>query len=302
MNIGTAARWQAAGLTERQIRTLVAQGQLIQIRHRVYATAELVTRGKADPRKEQALFAFAAILAAPTPGAVASHETAAAIHGLALLNTRRPDVVTLTRPPGNRAGQVHKIRFHSAELIPAHVTKVLGVPVTTVARTVVDVARSTVFREGVVVADAALRQRKTTKDELNTILDQCARWPGIDQARRVVSFSDGLSESPLESCARVTFEERGLEPPELQVVLETSGGDFRVDFYWRKYRTIAEADGLMKYRDHDDGPRRAVAQIQRDQLLRETSRDVVHFTWQQLFYEEDRVITSLTRSFARPRA
>ncbi|HXL91585.1 MAG TPA: hypothetical protein VN969_21775 [Streptosporangiaceae bacterium] len=302
MNIGTAARWQAAGLTERQIRTLVAQGQLIQIRHRVYATAQLVTRGRADPRKEQALFAFAAILATSSSGvAVASHETAAAIHGLALLNERQPDFITLTRPPGSFRGYGRKIRFHSAELIPAHVTKVLGVPVTTVARTVVDIARSTVFRGGVVIADASLRLRKTTKGDLNTVLDECTHWPGVDQARRVISFSDGLSESPLESCARVTFEERGLEPPELQVVLETSGGDFRVDFYWRKYRTIAEADGLMKYRDRDDGPRRAVAQLQRDQLLRETSRDVVHFTWQQLFYEEERVITWLTRSFTRPK-
>jgi predicted transcriptional regulator of viral defense system/very-short-patch-repair endonuclease len=302
MNIATVARWQAAGLSARQLRTLIAQGRLIQIRHRVYATADLVTRANADPRKQQALFAYAAILAATaTPGVVASHETAAAIHGLAVLNERHPDFVTLTRRPGHRAGQARKIRLHSAELIPAQVTKVLGVPLTTAARTVVDIARTAVFREGVVVADSALRMRKATKDELHAVLDQCARWPGIDQARRVVAFSDGLAESPLESCARVTFEERGLEPPELQVVIQTRETDFRVDFYWPKYRTIAEADGLMKYRERD-GPQRAIAQLNRDQLLRETGRDVVHFTWQQLFYDEDRVVAWLAHSFTRPQA
>lgn len=302
LDIGTAGQWQAAGLTVRQLRTLTAQGQLIQIRRGVHATAELVTTCKADPRKEQALFAYAAILATPTPGVVASHETAATMHALTLLNERQPDFVMLTRPPGSFRGYGRKIRLHAAELLPAHVTKVLGVPVTTVARTVVDIARSGVLREGVVVADAALRLRRTSKDTLNTVLEQCARWPGIDKARRVIAFSDGLSESPLESCARVTFEERGLEPPELQVVLETSGGDFRVDFYWPKYRTIAEADGLLKYRDRDDASRRAIAQLNRDQLLRETGRDVVHFTWQQLFHDEDRVITWLSTSFTRPRA
>jgi very-short-patch-repair endonuclease len=302
MNIGTVARWQAAGLTERQLRTLVARAQLVQIRHRVYATADLVTRAKSDPRKENAMYASGAIMATPTPGAVASHETAAAIHGLPLLNQRPPDFVTLTRPPDSFRGYGRKIRFHSAELIPGHVTKVLGVPVTTVARTVIDVARSAVFREGVVVADAALRLRQTTKDELNTVLGKCPHWPGIDQARRVIAFSDGRSESPLESCARVTFEERGLERPDLQVVMETSGGDFRVDFYWPRYRTIAEADGLMKYQDQgrNEAQIRAIAQLRRDQLLRETGRDVVHFTWQQLFYEEDRVVTWLATSFARP--
>jgi predicted transcriptional regulator of viral defense system len=210
LGIGTVTQWQTAGLTERRLRTLVAQGRLVQIRYRVYATAELVTRAKADPRKEQALFAYAAIVATATPGVavVASHETAAAIHGLALLNERQPDFVTLTRPPGNFRGYGRKLKYHSAELMPAHVIKVLGVPVTTAARTVVDIARSTVFREGVVVADSALRLRKTTKDELHTVLEECTHWPGVDQARRVVTFSDGLSESPLESCARVTFEDR----------------------------------------------------------------------------------------------
>jgi very-short-patch-repair endonuclease len=303
LGIGTVAHWKAAGLTERQLRTLISQGSLIQIRHRVYATTDLVTTARNNPRKEHAVYAFAAILATPTPGVVASHETAAAIHGLALLNQPPPEFVTLTRPPGSFRGPGRHIRFHSAELPPAHVTKVLGVPVTTVARTVADIARSTTFRESVVVADNALRLHKTTKEGLDTVLGQCVRWPGIDQARRVISFSDWRSESPLESCARVTFMERGLEPPDLQVLIETHDGDFRVDFYWRKYRTIAEADGLMKYRDQDPGEaqRRAIAQLRRDQLLRETGHDVVHFTWQQLFYQEDRVITWLTTSFTRPK-
>lgn len=303
LGIGTVAQWQAAGLTERQLRTLVTQGQLIQIRHRVYATASLVAKAKEDPRKDQALYAFAAILAAPNPGiAVASHETAAKIHGLALLNDRQPDLVTLTRPPNRFSGPGRNMRLYAAELPPAHITKVLGVPVTTTARTAVDIARNLSYPEGVVTADSALRLRRTTKDELDAVLDRCSGWSGIAQARKVVSFSSGLSESPLESCARVTFARRGLEPPELQAVIQTGESDFRVDFYWRKYLTVAEADGLLKYRDREEGPARAIAQLRRDRLLRATGRDVIHFTWRELFYEEDDVITRLTTSFTRPKA
>jgi very-short-patch-repair endonuclease len=261
----------------------------------VYATAETVTKARDNPRWNQALLAISAMLTTPTPGAVASHETAALLHGLDLLNEPQENLVTLTRPPSSYAGRGDGIRFRSAELIPAHVTKAFGVSVTTAARTVMDIARISPFMDGVVVADSALRERKAAKAELNAVLDQCVRWPGVDRARQVAAFSDGRSESVLESCGRVTFERRGLERPELQVEIRTRGGAFRVDYYWRKHQTIAEADGLMKYED----PKRAITQLKRDQLLRETGHDVIHFTWQQLFHEEDRVIAWLTGSFAR---
>ena len=86
--------------------------------------------------------------------------------------------------------------------------------------------------------------------------------------------------------------------PELQVDI---GGDQyigRVDFRWRRYLTIAEADGMLKYAD----TRRAVAQLERDQLLREVGYKVVHFTWRQLFRETGRVIARICDAFARPSA
>ena len=155
-------------------------------------------------------------------------------------------------------------------------------------------SRKCSFIEGVVVADSALRQRKTTKAELDELLKACQRTPGMRKARRVVEFSDGRSESVLESGARVIFERCGLEPPELQVTMETDEGRFRVDFYWRRYRTIAEADGRKKY----ENPGKARDQLVRDQLLRDTGRKVIHFTWQDLFYEEDRLIRRLKTAFS----
>jgi very-short-patch-repair endonuclease len=111
----------------------------------------------------------------------------------------------------------------------------------------------------------------------------------------VVAFSSGRSESVLESCARVIFAEHGLPEPDLQVEISVLEHTYRVDFYWWEFRTVAEADGLAKYADSG----RAISQLKRDQLLRENGRKVVHFTWRQIFYEQERVIAWLREAFAR---
>jgi len=51
-----------------------------------------------------------------------------------------------------------------------------------------------------------------------------------------------------------------------------------VDFLWRQYRTIAEADGAIKYTQ----PARALAQLNRDARLRAGGFAVVHFTWPEI--------------------
>jgi len=67
------------------------------------------------------------------------------------------------------------IRVRMTTLPAAHRTVIGGIPVTTAARTVADLARTTPFRSGVVVADSALRRRMTTKAELSGVLATCAR-------------------------------------------------------------------------------------------------------------------------------
>jgi very-short-patch-repair endonuclease len=165
-----------------------------------------------------------------------------------------------------------------------------------VARTVVDIARTAGFMEGVVVTDSALYERHTSKTELRRVLLRCDRWPGISRARRVVDFANGLAESALESCARVVFHEQGLPAPELQVHI--SGRDrtviARVDFFWRRYGVIAESDGLLKY----DGGEKAIAELKRDRLLREAGYEVIHFTWQELFSDPIRVAGRIREVFA----
>jgi hypothetical protein len=221
------------------------------------------------------------------------------MHGLDLLGGPPGKLVAVTtakRGSGNWR-TYEGVRVHRAKLPAGQVTKRFGVPCTSVARTVVDLARCSSFIAGVVVADSALHAAKTTRPKLDDVLAQCARWPGIQLARQVVEFSDGRSESVLESAARVIFHEHGLTPPDLQVWV---GGEDdprigRVDFLWAEHRTIAEADGKVKYKDQD----LAVWQLQRDTRLRDAGFEVVHFTWAEIFYEPERVIARILAAFDR---
>jgi Protein of unknown function (DUF559) len=186
--------------------------------------------------------------------------------------------------------------MHQAALPARHVTIIRGVPVTSVARTVVDLARTVPFAEGVAVADSALRDEKTTRGELETVLAQCPRWPRIQRARRVVAFADPLAESVLESISRAAFHEHGLPPPELQVwVGGEDGVAGRVDFLWRQYRTIAEADGAIKYAQ----PAQALAQLNRDARLRDAGFEVVHFTWAEITRVPAQVVADIRTAFRR---
>jgi hypothetical protein len=189
------------------------------------------------------------------------------------------------------------MRVHVAALPAGHVTVCAGIRVTSVARTVVDLARTSSFQEGVVAADSALRRELTTKDELRAVVADCARWPGLAQARLVVEFSDGLSESALESISRVAFREQGIPPPELQAWVgeDEAGVIGRADFLWRKHGTIGEADGAIKYAD----PKRAIQQLQRDARLRQAGFEVVHFTWDEIVRAPWQVAASLRAAFER---
>jgi Protein of unknown function (DUF559)/Transcriptional regulator, AbiEi antitoxin len=290
------ADWRAAGVTEARLRSLVRSGMLVRVRRGVYASRPAVEWAKASPARGHALLVMAA-RAAVGHDSVGSHQSAALIHQLDLF-PRPAGTVILTRPTARRTGRLRSdsLFFHAAELPDDHVTRVLGATVTSVPRTVVDLARTSSFMSAVVTADSALREGSTTKSSLTAVCDACGGWPGIRQARRVVDFSDLRAESVLESCARVIFHEHGLDPPELQ--FGVNGQDFRysVDFYWPKHGVIAEADGEIKYSD----PRRAIRQLERDQQLRDLGYKVIHFTWRELFQNPRAVVDRIRRAFASP--
>lgn len=122
-------------------------------------------------------------------------------------------------------------------------------PVTALARTVIDLARSLPFAEAVAIADAALHRHLVTREELLAALARAVRRPGTSAAARVVAFADPGGMSVGESRSRVALRDAGIPAPVLQWTVVTRGGVGLgdVDFGWPQWRTVGEFDGKIKY-------------------------------------------------------
>ena len=244
----------------RQITRLLSDGVLVRLHRHLVVGSCLYERAAADPRLRHRLRLEA--LLARYPGAVASHESAALVHGFPVF--RIPSVATVTRPSGAwRGGEYERVRI--ARLPSDHVTCVDGVPVTTAARTIVDVSRTSSLRAAAVVGDAALR-RGVPVGDVRRVLAECAEWSDVGKAKVAVEFFDPRSESPLESLSRVIFHEYDVPRPQIQRTIRIARRGYRVDFYWEFARLVGEADGREKY-DGDD--KRTPAEIVWQEKVRE---------------------------------
>lgn len=271
----TAQAW-AAGFTRADVRRNVRRGDWVVLRRGVYVTAQVLARAEGDAARRQALDAAALLL---TLGwdAVAGGVTAARIWGLELLRSPTRRLVVVADDPDAVDRHRDDYVVLTTALPPGHRSTRLGVPVTSAARTVVDLARTSTYTRGVVAADSALRQGLSTVPQLRDMVNDCARWPGIAQARRVVDFADPASESVLESLSRVAMQEQGVPPPRTQAVI----GTVRVDFLWDDVRVIGEADGLAKYQPDDVRSTLDVvrAEKRREERLVDAGFEIVRWGW-----------------------
>jgi hypothetical protein len=291
----TRADLLEAGVERGRIDTALRNGRLVQLSRGVYARADAARKAARQAGSAYQL-RVAGALAVAGADVVVSHQSAARLLGIDLLDGGGREV-TMTGP-GDRGWHSRAGTHRYALAMPAdHVTTAFGFPVTTPARTVVDLSRVLDFRAGVVAADSALFKKLTTKEDLRSVIAALPRRPGITRAAEVIEFADMKAESPLESIARTGFRDCGLPAPELQVQL---GNEYepiaRVDFYWKQYRTAAEADGAMKY---DQDPGLARRQLRRDHLLRAEGYELVHFTWQDINFSPDLVATWIRQAFQR---
>lgn len=201
-----------------------------------------VDDGESEPfvvaRRRHALAAAAGALRRDAH--VVSGRSAAILHGVPTLAV--PISPELTDAHTGTMGHRGSHHVFSAALSEASTASWYGIPVTSIARTIVDEARHS-RRGGLIALDAALREHLVTPADLALELDAAIGWPGIKQARAIVDLGDGRAESPLESITRLAMHDDGFPPPMLQVAV----GPFRLDFYWPEHRLVVEADGEGKY-------------------------------------------------------
>ena len=150
-----------------------------------------------------------------------------------------------------------------------------GIPVTSLARTVVDLARLESWENAVVAADAAQALRRfggnPTSLTSTDLLRELARVPrrGVATARRVIEFSDPRSGSPGESLSRISIARARLSSPVLQQRFDDELGAMYTDFFWPDHGVIGEFDGVGKYLRQEWAGGRTPAQVVIDEKWRE---------------------------------
>jgi predicted transcriptional regulator of viral defense system len=270
---------ETLGLSASAVRMRVAAGRLHRVHQGVYA----VGRARLDVRGRW----MAAVIACGR-GAVLSHRTAAAAHGLLGQAGGSIDVTVPSRSPRRRPG----VRVHrSPGLRTEDVTTVGGIPCTTVARTLLDLAAVLNARTLARALEAAERRRVF---DGNAVAAQLARANGRPEASRLQAAMADYQEPPP---TREEFERRGFEVlahaglgrPAVNVLIEVGSEQLEVDFCWPDRRLIVEFDSweFHKTRAAFERDRR------RDQLLRAAGWTVVRITWRQLTRAPHEVVAAL---------
>jgi hypothetical protein len=248
-----------AGLSVQAIDRRVQARRLITMHRGVYAVGH--KRLRVEGRW------MAAVLACGK-GAALSHPSAAALWELRRVGSGAIHV-TVPGDPGRkqRAG----IKLHRSTTLTARdVTVRDGIPVTTVARTIIDLARAMSPEELEPIVDAADKRgivdfadlRKATPASLKAVLR---------------AYDPAPTRSELERRFLSICERHGIERPEVNAYVD----GFLVDFVWRDRRLIVEVDGYEYHR----APSRFETDRERDAELGARGWRVRRFTWRQL---EDR--------------
>jgi hypothetical protein len=163
-----------------------------------------------------------------------------------------------------------------------------GVEITSVARTLVDLARTYGFESSVIACDYALHERLVTPGDLRNALDRARQRPGRRAAARAFSFADGRAESPGESRTRVLMMRAGLQAPELQIEVHDRLDNFlgRTDLGYPEDSAVIEFDGKVKYQN---GLRRGqtpsdavIVEKKREDAIRSAGVAVLRVVWSEL--------------------
>ncbi len=253
----------------------VARGELVALFRGVYVRALLWDAMSADQRYRARV--KAASLVAPFD-TVFSHHSAAALWRLPIVGSW-PSKTHVTAPSAAGGRSTSMFQRHTTG-IPGESCSIDGLTVTTLARTVADMAACTTFVAAVALSDAALRRTmhplKTvphTSVTREDLLRELARIPlthGGTKARRAIEFADGRSDRPGESVSRANMHLLGIRMPMLQVPLAgASGLIYIVDFWWPEFNLIGEFDGDAKYSDPEFLRGRSPEQALLDEKRRE---------------------------------
>ncbi|MGH2763972.1 MAG: DUF559 domain-containing protein [Thermoleophilaceae bacterium] len=268
------------GLTDYAIRRQVRSARLHRVHRGVYAVGHprLTLHGR-----------FLAAVLRYGDQAVLSHASAAVLWGL--LQDRGPRI-DLTVPGGGGRARRNAIIVHRSPLPEHHVTVKDSIPVTTPARTVIDLADVSPRRRVERVIDEAA-YLGLELDGLRPIHGR--RGAGL--LRRVMVDHDVGStrtQSDLEEVMLALCRRFGLAQPRFNTKVLTH----LVDCVWDEARLVVETDGWQGHRSRGAFER----DRRRDAELTAAGWRVVRITWRRLEQESELVAAQLARLLGRPAA
>lgn len=226
----------ACGLSRQAIVRRLRAGRLHPIHRGVYAVGHRLI-GPVGLR-------WAAVLAMGD-GSSLSHPSAGAAWDLAASNARTMHVTITTRAGrGRRPG----IRVHRRSLPADEFTTLDGLPITTPARTLIDLAagglRGRALEAALDRAEVALR---IDWADMHRLLERHAGRPGVPVLNATLArYAPGTvdTRSVLEEIVLSLCDEFAIPRPHVNTVIE---GKVR-DFFWPDARLVVEADGYRHHR------------------------------------------------------
>ncbi len=272
------AQLRATGLGRGAVEKAVLGGRLCRLYSGVFAVGHPVLRP--EGRRLAAVFACG-------PGAVLSHRSAAAHWGLLATNQARVDVAA----PRSRDG-VPGIRLDRPRSLDARDTTTHeGIPITAIARTLLDLA-ATVRRDRLERALAqAERLQLYDHRAITDVLQRSNGHRGKGALARATAREPKLTRSELEARFLALARAAGLMEPEVNSSLAAHDHKpHEVDFCFPAHHLVVETDGWETH-----GTKAAFKSDRRkDAALTAAGYRVMRFSYDDVVYEPDTVVERLT--------
>jgi very-short-patch-repair endonuclease len=256
----TVTQLLEAGLSREGIKRRARRGALHRVHRGVYRV------GHRAPSTEA--HCLAAVLACGE-GAVLSGQAAAFVFGLVKGRPPRPEVTAVA---WRRVAGV--ITHRARHLDPRDVTSYRFIPITTVARTVLDLAGSLSLGELARACHEADVRYRVGAAEVDAALARRPNVPGAGKLHEVFHGDARVTLSKLERDFLAVLRSAGLPLPETNRLV---GGRY-VDCRWPEHQLIVELDGYRFHRSRhaweQDRRREREARARGDEFRRYTHGDV----------------------------
>jgi predicted transcriptional regulator of viral defense system len=263
----STAELRACGLPKQAVAVRVRNGWLHPLYRGVYAV------GHSNPPLEGG---FIAAVKACGEGAVLSHFSAAALHGFVQWDDRYPEVTVA----GSTTRRHRQLRVHrTAALSAPDVSRHRGIPITSPARTLADLATVLDYRPLRRAVRQAQSLRRVQLRDLVEIVGRLGHRRGVSNLKRILATGPAPTRSELEDIVLDLILKAGFKRPEINVPLRIKGRRIVPDFRWPERRLVVEADGAAwhdsRLSREDDAERQALLEAHGERVLRVTWKQAV---------------------------